>query len=280
MRTNQFAVYQVKDGAVYRPYRFCPYDKLTAQHLKVDAANYDQLYISPLAPKDTAAGIHARFQKQVPKNFKGHAISVSDVYVLNQDGVVTAYYVDKDKLVVLPGFLHLDSSGTEITIETTGYQIEGKSGTWAACDETVVDGFAFYLMQNEQYKDNAAYVILASDGRIAADPCKNFDADAIEQIRNFLHPSEKVQPVADKPPPENWQKEMENGEYLHSVANSAELTEESIQEQIQHLPKPRVIGKRVSALDRLHIKQAEIAIRSGKPIPKSVEKMSAEHDHK
>ncbi len=71
---------------------------------------------------------------------------------------------------------------------------------------------------------------------------------------------------------------MKNDEYLHDAANSAEQTEESIREQIRHLPKPRVIGKRVSALNRLHIKQAEIAIRTGKPIPKSMEKMSAEHD--
>ena len=37
---------------------------------------------------------------------------------------------------------------------------------------------------------------------------------------------------------------------------------------MNNLPsKPRKIGQRISVLDRLHLKQAEIAKHSGKPVP-------------
>ena len=37
---------------------------------------------------------------------------------------------------------------------------------------------------------------------------------------------------------------------------------------MNNLPlKPRKIGERISVLDRLHLKQAEIARKSGKPVP-------------
>lgn len=53
---------------------------------------------------------------------------------------------------------------------------------------------------------------------------------------------------------------------------SAEITEEQnynmIDGRMNNLPsKPRKIGQRISVLDWLHLKQAEIAKRSGKPVP-------------
>lgn len=49
------------------------------------------------------------------------------------------------------------------------------------------------------------------------------------------------------------------------------MTEEQnynmIDGRMNNLPlKPRIMGKRISVLDRLHLKQAEIAKRSGKPV--------------
>ena len=40
-----------------------------------------------------------------PKNFRGRPFGVGDVIVINQQGEITAYFVDKDSLVVVAGFM-------------------------------------------------------------------------------------------------------------------------------------------------------------------------------
>lgn len=71
-----------------------------------------------------------------------------------------------------------------------------------------------------------------------------------------------------KPSMENWQKYYENGEYLRSAEMTEEQNYNMIDGRINNLPsKPRKIGKRISVLDRLHLKQAEIGKRSGRSAP-------------
>lgn len=71
-----------------------------------------------------------------------------------------------------------------------------------------------------------------------------------------------------KPSLENWQKAYENGEYLRSAEMTDEQNYNMIDGRMNNLPsKPRKIGNRISVLDRLHLKQAEIGKRSGKPAP-------------
>ena len=75
--------------------------------------------------------------------------------------------------------------------------------------------------------------------------------------------SEKIK----KPGMENWQKAYENGEYLRSAEMTEEQNYNMIDGRMNNLPnKPRRIGGRISVLDRLHLKQEEIARKSGKPV--------------
>ena len=64
------------------------------------------------------------------------------------------------------------------------------------------------------------------------------------------------------------------GERL-SFLKSEEQNYNMIDGRMNNLPlKPRKIGERISVLDRLHLKQAEIARKSGKPVPQ----MTAEEE--
>lgn len=45
------------------------------------------------------------FNEKLPRTFHGQSISVSDVLVLNEGGVVTSYYVEKDGFTVIAGFI-------------------------------------------------------------------------------------------------------------------------------------------------------------------------------
>ena len=77
-----------------------------------------------------------------------------------------------------------------------------------------------------------------------------------------------VQETKKTPALETWQKAYENGEYLRSAEITEEQNYNMIDGRMNNLPpKPRKIGKRISVLDRLHLKQAEIAKRDKESVP-------------
>ncbi|MFQ9889120.1 MAG: YodL domain-containing protein [Streptococcus sp.] len=83
--------------------------------------------------------------KKIPKSFDGHSLSVSDVLVLNREGEITAYYVEKEGFTVIAGFIRIGSSGALLTFETTNFHIEGKAGSWLVLDTLIIDGREFFL---------------------------------------------------------------------------------------------------------------------------------------
>lgn len=282
MTINRFAVYQVKEEAAYRHLRFRSYDELLQKGYRVDVSNYHQVYLSQLAPGDTAETICRRFTGKLPRTFKGHTISVSDVIVLNRTGEICAYFVDKGRLIALAGFLWPNSSGTLVSMDTKDYQIDGKPGTWLACDDVIADGRHFFLMQNEQMKNVAACAVVDENGKLIVDATQEFDADTLRQIHEHLHPPQTArQEPAKKPPLETWQKAFENGEYLRAAEMTTEQSYSFIDGRINNLPpKKEKAGKRPSVLKRLHEKQAAIAVRSGRPVPQMGLEQEAERNRK
>lgn len=282
MTINRFAVYQVKEEAAYRHLRFRSYDELLQKGYRVDVSNYHQVYLSQLDPGDTAETICRRFTGKLPRTFKGHTISVSDVIVLNRTGEICAYFVDKGRLIALAGFLWPNSSGTLVSMDTKDYQIDGKPGTWLACDDVIVDGRHFFLMQNEQMKNVAACAVVDENGKLIVDATQEFDADTLRQIHEHLHPPQMArQEPAKKPPLETWQKAFENGEYLRAAEMTEEQSYSFIDGRLNNLPsKKEKEGKRPSVLKRLHEKQAAIAARSGKTAPQMGLEQETERNRK
>ena len=111
MEINQFAIYQLKNIPENREIRFRPYETLQKNNIQVRLGNYEQKYLGRMLSADTPGSIRERFQKQTPRTFTGHSISVSDVLVLNSGGEVTAYYVEKEGFTVIAGFIRNGSSG-------------------------------------------------------------------------------------------------------------------------------------------------------------------------
>lgn len=172
MSTSQCAVYQVKDTPEYRDVRFRSYEKLKGEGRTVQIENYQQVYIGRIQPGETPADIKLRLQKQRPKNFRGHSIGCSDVIVITDDGKTTAYYVNKDGFIIIPEFLTIKSSSdTRLSIDTTGYEIEGKKGTWLAQDYILMNEKKWFLMEHEEYGTRAAYVILSEEGAVVMNDC-------------------------------------------------------------------------------------------------------------
>lgn len=267
MDINQFAVFQIKNIPENRKIRFRPYHALQEMGVQVNCRDYEQAYIGRMQPEEGPGQIRRRLGGKLPRTFRGHSISVSDVLVLNKQGVTVSYYVEKEGFTEIEGFFHNGSSGAAVSMETTGFHIEGKEGGWLAFDSITVDGREFFLMEHETYGKEAAWTVVDADGNLAVDNVYNgFDQAALQQIRDYINP---VQPPAEfvqqeKPPLADWQKYMENGEYLRSSEMDEEQNYNMIDGRRNNMPVNNKKG-RPSVLAKLHRKQAEIAARSGNP---------------
>ena len=284
MSTRQCAVYQVKDTPEYRDVRFRSYEKLKSEGRTVQIENYQQVYIGRIQPGETPADIKTRLQKQRPKNFKGHSIGCSDVIVITDDGKTTAYYVNKDGFIIIPEFLTIKSSSdTRLSIDTTGYEIEGKKGTWLAQDYILMNEKKWFLMEHEEYGTRAAYVILSEEGAVVMNDCYNgFDEEARRNIQNFMQQQaeqaqeqkkqQEMQAQAQtgqtqsgetqkkKPELANWQKVMDNGEYLRSAEMAEEANYNMIDGLMNNVRKVKDKDKpRKSVLAKLRLNQKKVA---------------------
>ena len=282
MDVNQFALYQLKNIPENRKIRFRPYSILQEKGIQIQYKNYEQEYLARMQPGDEPEQIRRRFNEKLPRTFHGHSISVSDVLVLNKDGVVTSYYVEKDGFTVIAGFIRMGSSGALVSVDTSDFHIEGKEGSWHAFDSITIDGRQFFLMEHETYGKEVAWVVLDEEGKIIVDHTyQGFDQTALQQIKDYLNlpqltaelqkqeiPDGNIQTQSgnamDKPLLENWQRYMENGEYLRSSEIEEEQNYNMIDGRRNNM-SPRGKNGRASVLAKLRRKQAEIAKRSGKP---------------
>ena len=286
MDINQFAVYQLKNIPENREIRFRPYKVLKEKGIQIQCKDYEQVYLRRMQPADTPESIRKQFDKKLPRTFKGHSISVSDVLVLNKEGVVTSYYIEKTGFTVISGFIRNGSSGAIVSFDTTDFHIEGKEGRWLAFDSIIIDGKEFFLMEHEKYGKEVAWAVVDEDGKLIVDSVyQGFDQTVLQQIKDYLNPPLfKKEPVKQKTTIgqtvipseanvpsvsnqehtalENWQKYMVNGEYLRTIESGEEQNYSFIDGNKNNCKKK---NGRESVLKKLHRKQAEIAKRSGKP---------------
>ncbi|MDY3617994.1 antirestriction protein ArdA [Agathobaculum sp.] len=102
---DTFSIYQIKDGAELRDYRFESLDSLQRAGLSVRPENYERVYTAPLTGKDDLESIFTKFNIDRPDDFHGHSLSVSDVVVFHQDGKDTAHFCDSAGFTEVPQFL-------------------------------------------------------------------------------------------------------------------------------------------------------------------------------
>ena len=192
---NQYAVYRLRrDIKETRSLRNQSYQYLLKNNLKVASDHYRQLFLARFDPSLTPADLRRQLEKELPAGITGKALEVSDVLALTRNGITTAYYVDSQRLVSLPGFFHVYVSAPVLSLGTTDYKIEGRPGTWTAREEYWVDGRRFLLMQSQQFGSKAALAVLDSDGHPAAeDTFTGFSQEVIDQIREYIHRNDNGQ---------------------------------------------------------------------------------------
>ena len=334
MGQNQFSVYQVKAGHKYRPYRFHSYTYMMQHGLAITEDHYDLVYTYSLYPGDDPDIIRKRINKKRPKRFHGHSVSTGDVIAINQAGVTQCYYLEQAGFIRLPGFIQPSSQSSEsdsqkatgdagsggderiLTLRTTDYLLKGRKGLWLAEDMLLVDGRPFFLLQHQDFGNDAAFAVVDEFGNQAAyDSYDGFTDDVIRQIRQFLQKEkeQKAQLEAgpdrhertydalsaiqsqriektnlssslqlSNPPPslENWQKSYQNGEYIRSVESGEEANYNMIDGLHNNRRKRKKGKKRRSVLKRLHEKQMEVDRREKRvpqqELPKDLQEQEIE----
>ena len=210
MSASQFAVYQLKKKPELRNLLFRTYEELAKDQIPVQMENYEQVYLGTMKLGETPEQIKKELEKKQPHNYKGHAVSTSDVLILNDEGVMTTYYVNKDTFIEISDFMKVISSESGgLTKDTVGYEIEGKDGTWEVIDYLLIEGKNYFLMEHEQYGKDVAYVVLDQNGNVLVDGTYNGFDDVVKQkILDSLHPPVQEQTEDYKPKLDNWQKYM------------------------------------------------------------------------
>ena len=101
--------------------RFAAMRSLNKQNIAPSIENYEILYRGNLpegkrsVPQaELLEQLYQKFNFARPTDYHGHSLSVSDVIMLNQDGKISAHYVDSIGFKELPGFLDKKPERTSV----------------------------------------------------------------------------------------------------------------------------------------------------------------------
>jgi hypothetical protein len=101
---DTFDIYQLKKDLT-REYGFESIENLEKRGLKVHSDNYEFIYSNILEKGIELEDIYRTFNINIPPDFKGHSLSVSDILVINTGDNRFAYYVDSFGFKEVPEFI-------------------------------------------------------------------------------------------------------------------------------------------------------------------------------
>ena len=211
MENDQFAVFRADLNTGGKDLWHKTYEQVRAEKRRVRSDCYRQICLLTLDPKDTAMDVWRKTKDRT---------EISDVLVLNRNGEISCYYVNEEAPRRITGFIHFNTSGAAVTMDTKDYRIEGMEGKWMAADDIIIDGRQFFLMEHQEYRRQASMVILDSYGKKIMEECKNgFDREVKQKIHEFVQTQYQDNPSFNnlRRRLEPWQKFLINGLYERSM---------------------------------------------------------------
>lgn len=216
MKSSQYAVYRADKNTPGKDLWQKPYEQVKAEKRRIGIEYYRQLHLGKMDSEERAMDVWKRIKDRT---------EVSDVLVLNRMGEISCFYVNGDTLQRIAGFIRINPSGALITLDTKDYQMEGMEGSWMAADDIIIDGRQFFLMEHQEFRRQAAMVILDAYGRKIAEGCRDgFDQETKQKIheyvQNHLVNSREAKKDSFLERMEPWRKYFENGTYERSWETS------------------------------------------------------------
>lgn len=195
-KEERFAIYQLREGEEYHDLRFMNTEYLAERDLAVEGDNYNYIYGGRLPEGETLDGIYERFNLRHPEGYEGHSLSVSDMVVMQRDGEARAYYVDSFGFSEIDEFVEQRQRITQkqhriedayINADSLGIIVDGHEGTWRTIEGKEIGGEMFYLMESQEYGDEAANILLHMDGDLVAEDLWNgIDYGAMQAVREYF----------------------------------------------------------------------------------------------
>ena len=183
MTINQFALYRVNKMTAGRKLWHLSYNEAREKKLSIRMEFYRQIAIGEMQKEETANDVWKRIRNKA---------EVSDVLVLNHEGEISCFYLSDNHPRRISGFIRMGATGSVISMDTKDYKIDGYSGNWKVTDNIIIDGKQFYLLEHQEFREQAARIILDSYGKFVTETgARGFDEAAKKKIREYSHPQEQ-----------------------------------------------------------------------------------------
>lgn len=184
MRKFDYDLYQVKRGEEHVDLLFTRMSMIQKLNLKIEQSHYDKVYSGTVdsagSPGEALESLFMKFNLEFPADYRGRSMSVSDVVVLHENGVDTAYFCDSIGFAEVPQFLQ---TMPVVTMATSGLAADEHFGTWHTIDTQTICGRDFYLMEHDEFDKEVANIIVDGTGKVAAEDVWNgFSPEIIAMI--------------------------------------------------------------------------------------------------
>ena len=101
----RLSIYHLDENGSGRAQLFVGMEDLQEKGITVTADQYRCVYSSLYLPNEDMNAVYSIFNDDPPADYKVHSLSVSDVVIMNQNGDMKAYFVDRFGFQELPDFV-------------------------------------------------------------------------------------------------------------------------------------------------------------------------------
>lgn len=101
----RLSIYHLDENGSGKDQLFVGMEDLQKKGITVTADQYRCVYSSLYLPNEDMNAIYSIFNDDPPADYKAHSLSVSDVVIMNQNGDMKAYFVDRFGFQELPDFV-------------------------------------------------------------------------------------------------------------------------------------------------------------------------------
>lgn len=198
-------IYQLKSNPENRDIRFMDSSYLEKKGIEPNRDNYTLVYSFPVLPEDLQnksaflEQVFEKFNTDHPKDFAGHSLSVSDVVVIQQNGELSAHYVDRAGFTELSNFGAVRENplkAVEDTIEQNDNKFDGIINNTPTMDELEERANRGEQVSISEMFDAAKAEHAAKKQPEVKKPVKK--ADEKRSIRQYLKQSQDKKPEQPK----------------------------------------------------------------------------------
>lgn len=101
----RLSIYHLDENGTGRDQLFVGMEDLQEKGITITADQYRCVYSSLYLPNEDMNAIYSIFNDDPPADYRAHSLSVSDVVIMNQNGDMKAYFVDRFGFQELPVFV-------------------------------------------------------------------------------------------------------------------------------------------------------------------------------